>query len=187
MASNAAPWKDSEAKGVLTRDILSGFVPDSMTPKEVYNDTRDGRNLLYAAYDFKNFSTNLRNLRKLLRTQHVLATECQANLDRELLLYPPTEMDARGYPRWDKSNASASLKRDVDAILAGSLTATTSQLYASNPEYRVFPLKVFIDHVNQEKKSRRQSAYWINFKHEQEQKKRQQRQQRQQRQSQSSH
>jgi hypothetical protein len=185
-AANPTPWKDSKAKDVLMKDILSGFVPDSMTAKEVYNDKRDGRHLLYTAYDFKNFATNLRNLRKLLRTQDVLAAECQANLDRELLLYPPSDADPRGYPRWDKSNASASLKRDIDAMLAGTLTATSSQLYASNPEYRVFPLRVFIDHVNQEKKSRRQSAYWINFKNEQQEKKLLQRQQRQQRQNHSS-
>jgi hypothetical protein len=35
MASNAAPLKDSKAKEVLSKDILSGFVPDSMTEKEV--------------------------------------------------------------------------------------------------------------------------------------------------------
>jgi hypothetical protein len=64
-------------------------------------------------------------------------------------------------------------------MLAGTLTATSSQLYASNPEYRVFPLKVFIDNVNQEKKSRRQSAYWITFKNEQQEKKLLQQQQRQ--------
>jgi hypothetical protein len=46
MASNAAPWKDSKAKEVLSKLIISGFVPDSMTAKEVYNDTRDGRHLL---------------------------------------------------------------------------------------------------------------------------------------------
>lgn len=181
MASKAAPWKDSKAKEVLTKDILSGFVPDSMTAKDVYNDTRHGRHLIYAPYDFKNFSTNIRNLRKLLRTQEGLAAECQANLDRELLLYPPSDMDPRGYPRWDKSNAPESLKKDVDAMLAGTLIATPSQLHASNPEYSVFPLKVFINHINQEKKSRCQSSYWINFKHDQEEKKRLQREQRQER------
>jgi hypothetical protein len=177
--SNPVPWKDSKAKDLLAKDILSGFVPDAMTAKEVYNDTREGRHLLYAPYDFKNFVTNLRNLRKLLRTQEVLAVECQANLERELLLYPPSDMDPRGYPRWDRSKAPACLKKDVTEMLAGNLIATPSQLHASNPEYRRFPLKVFIDHINQEKKSRSQSAYWINFKNEQRVKKLQQQQQRQ--------
>ena len=185
--ASPVPWKDSEAKKVLSNDIATGFVTDGMAAKEVYNDKRQDRFLLYAPYDYKNFVTNLRNLRKLLRTQEVLAVECQANLERELILYPPSSMDPRGYPRWDRTNAPACLKRDVDAMLAGRLHATASQLHASNPEYSVFPLKVFIDHINQEKKSRRQSAYWINFKNEQEEKKRQQRQQRQQRQNKSSH
>lgn len=173
------PWKDSKAKEVLTKDILSGFVPDSMTAKEVYNDAREGRHLHYAPYDYKNFVTNLRNLRKLLRTQEVLAIECQSNLDRELFLYPPSDLDPRGYPRWDRSNAPACLKKDVDDMIAGKLTATPSQIHAANPVYRLFPLKVFIDHINQEKKSRQQSSYWVNFKKDQQQKKMQKQQHRQ--------
>jgi hypothetical protein len=166
-AEATAPWKDSEAKEVLRKDIISGFVPSSMTAKEVYNDEREGRKELYAPYKFDNFMTNLRNLRKSIATLQKLAAEDSAALERELLLFPDSVMDPRGHPRWNRSRAQASLKEDVTAILSGTLERQKiSIMHASREEYQVFPLTVFRNHFFQELIGRNESAYWIVWKQE---------------------
>jgi hypothetical protein len=155
------PWKDSKAKEVLREDIISGFVPSSMSAKDVYNDEREGRKQLYAPYKLNNFTTNLRNLRKSITTLQRLATEDSAALERELQLYPPAEVD----PRWNGSTAQASLKQDVTAIIAGTLEKTLPRLlHASREEYKLFPLTKFRDHYYKELIGRNESAYWIVWK-----------------------
>jgi hypothetical protein len=162
-----APWQDSKAKKVLREDIISGFVPSSMSAKEVYKDPREGRKELYAPYKFDNFTTNLRNLRKSIATLQKLAAEDSDALERELLLYPEAAMDPRGYPRWNRSKAQASLEQDVTAIIAGTLERPKiSAMHASREEYRVFPLTVFRDHFFKELIGRNESAYWIVWKQE---------------------
>jgi hypothetical protein len=163
------PWKGSAAKKQLTEDIISGFVPYSMAAKAVYEDERDNRKALYAPYDFKHFSTNLRNLRKSIAALQQLADEDSAALERELLLYPPSEMDPRGYPRWNRSKAEASLEQDVTAILDGTRDRPQPKvLHASRPEYLLFPLTVFRDHYYKELIGRNESSYWIIWKQERE-------------------
>jgi hypothetical protein len=166
------PWKNSEAKKTLQKDIIDGFVPSSWSAKEVYNDARGGRKALYAPYDFKNFSTNLRNLRKSISELQGLAIEDGVALERQLLLYPPSNVDPRGYPRWDNSQAKASLEKDVDEILAGTLERKKpAVMHASREEYLLFPLTVFRNHFYKEISDRNESTYWELWKLERKQQK----------------
>jgi hypothetical protein len=164
------PWKDSKAKTVLREDIISGFVPSSMTAKDIYHDECDGRKALYTLYKFENFTTNLRNLRKTIATLQKLASEDSAALERELLLYPESNMDPRGYPRWNRSKAQSSLEQDVTAIIAGSLEKKLPRtLHMSRAEYMLFPLTVFRDHYYKELIGQNESSLWIIWKQERKQ------------------
>jgi hypothetical protein len=61
-------------------------------------------------------------------------------------------MHPRGYPRWNNSRARASLKKDVDAILAGTLERKNpAAMHASRAEYLLLPLTVFRNHFYKEK------------------------------------
>jgi hypothetical protein len=164
------PWKDSKAKQILREDIISGFVPGSMSAKDAYNDEREGRKQLYAPYKFENFTNNLRNLRKQITTLQKLADEDSAALIRELQLYPPSEADPRGHPVWNGSKAQASLEQDVTAIIAGMLEKKPPKLLQlSRAEYQLFPLTTFRDHYYKELIGRNESAYWIIWKLERKQ------------------
>jgi hypothetical protein len=164
------PWKDSKAKDVLRKDIISGFVPSSMSAKEVYNDEREGRKQLYAPYELNKFTTNLRNLRTSIATLQRLAVEDSAALERELALYPPSDIDPRGYPKWNGSMAQKSLEQDVTAIIAGTLEKKEPRvLHASRDEYLIFPLTIFRNHYYKELIGRNESSYWIVWKQEKKQ------------------
>ena len=56
------PWKKSKAKKMLTDDIISGVVDEAMDAAEVWLMRYE-----YSFYEYKNFQTNLRNLRAAIR------------------------------------------------------------------------------------------------------------------------
>ena len=116
----------------------------------------------YKPYNPKNFATNLRNLRSSIQKQQKYADEDSAALAHDLLLHPHAATDPRGYPRsrWDGSKAQRLLKLDIDAGEHEKMKP--EKLHATRTEYQDFPLKVFRDHINQETKSRREKAYWLN-------------------------
>ena len=63
-------WKDSEAKKLLYEDLLAGEVDDAMEAKEVYMMRAE-----YSLYSYKNFVSNLRNLRSSLRKKKKVLQE----------------------------------------------------------------------------------------------------------------
>ena len=69
------PWKDSEAKKLLYKDLLSGDVDDEMEPKEVFMMRAE-----YSLYEYVNFVTNLRNLRTAIRKKKEGAARSESAL-----------------------------------------------------------------------------------------------------------
>jgi hypothetical protein len=67
---SGVPWKESEAKRVLTKDILDGLVKPEWKPKQVLAMRKE----LYMPYE-KNFSANLRRLQKPLQALQDRADE----------------------------------------------------------------------------------------------------------------
>jgi hypothetical protein len=80
----------------------------------------------------------------------------------DLELFPPSKDDARGYPRWDGSSAQALLQEDMSAGKHKEMTA--KKLQNTRQEYKKFPLKVFSDHVEQEKRDALGKSYWLHKK-----------------------
>jgi hypothetical protein len=149
------PWQDSKAKKKLMKDILSGKVPPEWKPMRVFAMRPE----LYKPYK-KNFGSNLRRLQKSLKDQQDRANEDDAAVRHDLGLYPQSAMDERGYPRWEGSSAQAFLKEDISAGKHKELKP--KGLQQTRDEYKQFPLKVFSDHIFQEKDSRLASSYWLN-------------------------
>jgi len=95
------------------------------------------------------------------RRMIAIVSRKRAALAHDLLLPPRAATDPRGsYPRWDGSKAQRLLKLDIDS--GEHKKMKPEKLHATRTEYQDFPLKVFRDHINQETKSRREKAYWLN-------------------------
>jgi hypothetical protein len=149
------PWQDSEAKATLKADILSGKVPPDWKPKQVFATHPE----LYKPYA-KYFGSNLGRLRKSLKEQQDRADEDDAAVRHDLGLFPRSQNDVRGFPRWDGSAAQKLLKQDVSAGKHRELKP--KELQQTRDEYKPYPSKVFSDHICQEKTSRLAKSYWMN-------------------------
>jgi hypothetical protein len=154
-SNEIVPWKESLAKEMLTKDILDGTVTPDMKPQQVLAM----RKVLYEPYA-KNFAANYRTLQRSIEKLYTRRDEDNAGVVHDRLLHPPTSSDIRGYPRWDGHAAQQYLKQDVAAGKHKEMLP--KELRQTRPEYMLFPLKVFSDHVHQEKNSRHQKSYWIN-------------------------
>lgn len=148
-------WKNSKAKKILRQDIIDGKC-DGLKPKQVYQMHPD-----YAIFPKENFSNNLRNLRLLIKKQKERSDFHLDALMNDLTLNPRPAVDVRGVPRWHESEAERKLKIAVAQGLHRDLKP--KELHASDPDYLVFPLAVFRDHVYQEIRSQTETEYWKNF------------------------
>jgi hypothetical protein len=150
-----SPWKTSRAKMLLRQDILDGKVVDSLMPKQVF-----GMRPEYEPYGLKNFRSNLKSLRGSIKDNIAKADSDSAALAHDRRIRPLPTQTSKGYPRWDGSDAQRLLKEDTDKGLTDA--HTPSELRLKRPEYQAFPLNIFRDHINQEKRSRVEKAYWLN-------------------------
>jgi hypothetical protein len=109
------PWKDSEAKNLLRGDLLSGAIAGDMAPHDIYLSRPE-----YQLYMYRNFTTNLKNLRDAMAREPV------------------------GAPmKWKESNAKEVLRAE---IISGLVTADmdAGQVYNMHPElYHAYPFSKF--------------------------------------------
>jgi hypothetical protein len=80
------------------------------------------------------------------------------------------------YPRWGGTVAEDLLKTDIDE--GKHETMKPRELQATRPEYSLYPLKVFRDHVQQELRARCERSYWL-ARHQEETKQEKKKHQRQ--------
>ena len=153
-------WKTSIAKQMLRQAILEGKVPATMKPHQVYT-LPELKNWL-SPYPYNNFVGNLRRLRqRILEDQNRATADYNAML-HDLELHPRELNNARGYPRWDGSEAQDRVKRDVAE--GKHNICRISQLAVGCLEFQAFPPEVIRKHYEQEINRCRQKAYWLNQK-----------------------
>jgi hypothetical protein len=154
-------WQYSDAKKQLTRDILDGKT-DGMTPQQVYEMHAE-----YKQYKSKNFNPNFNRLKKTLQGLQDRADEDEAAFlhDEALNL----RANNKPYPRWGGSVAERLLKIDIDT--GKHKTMKPRELQTTQPEYSLYPLKVFRDHVQQELRARCERSYWLARNREKKEKK----------------
>jgi len=151
------PWQHSEAKQILKKDIVEGRVTDEMDPEEVF-EMHGG---LYHEYEFKNFKTNLGDLKEALKKQFGKAVSDHLALWNDITHRPrngPTD-STRPCPRWEGSEAERLLKLDMEEGLHEQMRP--SDLFFSRPEYAPWPLEVFRDHIYQGSRSELETPYWM--------------------------
>jgi len=149
--SRLPPWRNSPAKKQLRAGILSGRYTDAMSEEFIY-----GSDVIFRQYKWANFKTNLNNLRASLGLNLaraiVDAVDVTADQNRHAAQVAHLQI-------WAGSEAERCLKDDIDNHRHVGMTP--SDLRATRLEYQEWSLKVFRDHVEQEKRSRKTQAYWL--------------------------
>lgn len=131
-----------------------GTVTDDMKPVDVFN-MRDE----YKPYGLRNFRTNYRNLQAAIAQQKESAEEDELALANYIQQKQARPAKAMAYPRWNGSDAEALLGADITSGVHERLKP--EDLRDTRPEYKLFPLKVFRDHVYDEVRKRKCRAYWL--------------------------
>ena len=145
------PWKKSEAKKLLTKDILTGVVDDEMDAAEVWLMRYE-----YSLYEYKNFKINLRNLREVIRKARESAARSSQALQHDLSLTPSVFKRTKLY--WPDSDASRWLEEDMKR--EGFEGLPKKELWLSREAYQEFSYKCFYNHVRQAVRSGKEKAYW---------------------------
>ena len=139
-------WKNSEAKRLLYKDLLSGDIPldaEQMGPQVVFYQRVE-----FTEFKHTNFCTNLRNMRA-----NIIASKKRATFDSDALAhdrraFPKKSHNHRGVPRWEGSEAEELLKIDVGE--KKHLQFEPHDLHKTQNEHKKFPYQLFRKHVHQE-------------------------------------
>ena len=161
------PWPHSAAKKLLIQDIKDGIVgsvDSGLHPSQVYVMRPE-----YADYDYSRFVGYLYDLQLVYDDLRHLAHVDDQALAHDLAI-PGLRKNSRGYPNWQDSEAERLLKKDIDDGL--DLVMQPKELHSKRPEYAVYPLDVFRNHIYQEQRARRERPYWMARKKKKEEEKR---------------
>ena len=136
-------WANSVAKRILTEDILSSMVQPETQSQVVYKMRSE-----YEKWPYKNFVTNLRNLRKKIETdRRRMQQDCEAYGNDRALYNEHNARMLRSYTPWHRSKAKESLLDDIKEGKHKHMAP--KDLYKTRVEYKAFPLKKFRNHIYQ--------------------------------------
>jgi hypothetical protein len=149
-------WKNSEAKRLLSKDIMDGLVPlaafendDGKTPtfpplRDIYMTRPE-----FSLYKYDNFSSRLSSLRATIIDANTRAKDDEEAFKVYKENHQPSEFAANGCIQWQGSDARELLLQDIDAGLVEQLGK--EELWGTRPEYFTnFPLALFRDKIYQE-------------------------------------
>ena len=139
----------------LKKQLLDPNSPfHKMSAKEIHaSDPR------YNAFPFKNFTTNLRNLKtKIATTKAQVEFDDKAVADHQRL-FPRKSVTKNGYPHWNKHPAKKHLEKDIRNGTAKSLCP--KELRMTRSSYQKFPERVFCTRVQAERRKQREAAFWV--------------------------
>jgi hypothetical protein len=158
-------WEHSAAKKFLVKDLKSGLIPlepNNPFPRVLWAHYS---NLVeFADVSKTQFSTNIQNLRKLIKQKKDRSAEEEAALTRDRLhFFPRPPTNHRGEPHWDCSASKPLLSQDIDAGKHNDLEPR--ELWMTRPEYyQEYPNHaVFRKHIYQEIRTRKFRSY-LEFK-----------------------
>ena len=154
----AIEWSKSAAKQFLKKcfrdETISANYQDA---KQVWTDHCKDDNA------FKRMQCNDAFVRRLksVRNDHLKKVErCQKDLEaynNAKKNHPTPALNIRGEPQWHGSAAQNFLKESVEA--GQHKEVEPKELWESKPEYQVYALKTFRDHIYQEGRLRKFSHY----------------------------
>lgn len=181
-------WGSKSCKGkpLLEWMIMNGrdlYADGHLKGQEVPGDVIHESCEEFRIYDKSNFKTNLRSLRDYVKAKKAKAQEEKDAYERQIAKIPQVQFHVKGvgteqqiYPRWKGHVAQHLLRHDIkQGALDHTFPAddshtwyscespiermTPKKLWHSRPVYRLWPLKVFRDHIAQEIKSIKQDEW----------------------------
>jgi hypothetical protein len=142
-------WKGSYAQDLLYRDLRDGTIGPHMTAAQAQATRPE-----FLEYeDPDKFEEYFNKMRQKAIVAKDLSKKDYQGLMNDRVNHHPIEpfSEARGYPRWEGSDAERMLKEHV-ASCSYKDFASPNEYWQSQEEFQVFPLKVFRKHIEQEER-----------------------------------
>jgi hypothetical protein len=151
---NRAEWRTSKAKDLVAQDIIDGNIPleGDINPEEIFQRLY-ADNPLFSNFPFDKtrYKDRIERLRNAIgRLQHWAAFDSEKVLE-DIAKHTPHNKNIRGELRWDGSEAQQLLKQDVEQ--GRHLQLKPRELRETREEYKVFGLRVFQKHIDQQKQA----------------------------------
>lgn len=154
-------WQYSEAKAALKAAILEGDVPLRPPPDEDEDDLIVYFNCRPEVQNFGGFDLfkgRLNDLRDQIRNNLTRAEEDEEAFMVFVKNHPKATVAAKGnYPEWEGHEAQRLLRLDMAA--GYHETMEPKELWETEAEYTLFPLKVFREHIYQETRTQKYLNY----------------------------
>jgi len=167
-------WKNSAAKKHLRQLFKDRIIPFEYSteqggpgPKSIF-DEHCKMHAAFKGMEYDNlFPTRLRLVRDDIQSKEERKELDRAAFTNFRKIHPKKAFNSLGQPRWEGSEAECSLKSDIETILKledeGEIKKKLEPKVLYNdedrPEYRVFTLNVFRDHIYQERRLRKFEHY----------------------------
>ncbi|CAB9506851.1 unknown protein [Seminavis robusta] len=158
-------WKYHPARTLIRDRFENGQIPLSYSiasgfgPRDVYDSliALGDPAMTGVEYD-EEFTRHLRDIRLQIAECSDRARDDEDAYKNFRTNHPTPEVDGRGRPRWQGSEAEVLLKQDMDDGIHKQFDKPSS-FYESRPEYQKFELEVFRGHIDQEKRLRNYYNY----------------------------
>jgi hypothetical protein len=117
---------------------------------------------LYLQYDWTLFKNNYRNLRSSILTKRNAVKFDQEAFEKEQAAFPRNQLTKRGNPFWDTSDAKRILLVELKDDNIGPIISNMKpkEVHERHPEYKLFDLDVFRNHLYHEKSNLKQNVFW---------------------------
>ena len=148
-------WKKSLAKSLLSSLINNKKSKiHHMTAEEIWDSDP-----IFQQYPFDKFEEYLTTLQKAAANEEEIALINDDEFWTEMIAYPRDIVTDRGVPYWDSHPASSLLAEDVRDGTADMIKP--KELHQMRIQYTEFPLKVFRQHIYQERRRLREEPGWV--------------------------
>jgi hypothetical protein len=155
----ATEWSVHPARKILKEALLNGDIPTdynrqggpnyALKPRMIYDEYKTHQ--AFAGMSGKEFTDKLNRLRKIVEKRNKRVVDDMHAFEVFRNNFPVQPINHRGEPRWEGSQAQALLKQDIE--MGRDLEFHRMRLlWLSRPEYQQFTRKVFLGHIDQEKR-----------------------------------
>jgi hypothetical protein len=158
-AAVVAEWRVHPARKILKEALVNGDIPSdynrqggpnyALKPRMIYDEYKT--NKAFAGMSGKEFADKLNRLRNIVEKRNKRVVDDMHAFEVFRNNFPVQPTNHRGEPRWEGSQAQALLKQDIE--MGRDLEFHRMRLlWLSRPEYQQFTRKVFLGHIDQEKR-----------------------------------
>jgi hypothetical protein len=165
-ANNVIDWRDDwrncRAKKKLIEDLEKGQIP--LFPEAMSAEVAHQQRPLYQEVPFTKFKRNFEALRTAIREEKARASRDSEGLAQYRQHHPVQPFDQAGRRRWDKSDAQALLRHEMQQKLHEQ--TTPKQMWESREEYKQFDQDRFRDQIYAEERRQKRLAAAAKRKHQ---------------------